>query len=155
EKKIACGAKFIIAQIGYNARKSHEMLCYLRQRGIADVPLVGNVFLLTRAVARFFRKRTIPGVVVSDALFELCDLADHAFFKGMAAKQIAIFRGLGFSGAYLGGVHEIEDVEDILAIESSFSRDDWKHFAREIQFPVQDEFYYYQPDEATGLADPS
>ena len=47
EKKIACGAKFIIAQIGYDARKSHEMLCYLptsragiraahRQRVLAD-----------------------------------------------------------------------------------------------------------------------
>src|SRR4051794_3971042 len=29
EKKIQCGAKFIIAQIGFDARKSHEMLCYM------------------------------------------------------------------------------------------------------------------------------
>src|SRR5262245_22138112 len=73
EKKVACGARFIIAQIGYDARKSHEMLCYMRQRGIGHVPLIGNVFLLSAAVARFFRKRTIPGVVVSDSLFELCE----------------------------------------------------------------------------------
>ena len=31
EKKIECGAKFIIAQIGYDARKSHELQCYLRR----------------------------------------------------------------------------------------------------------------------------
>src|SRR5688500_1104750 len=65
DKKIECGAKFIIAQIGFDARKSHELLCYARGR----VPLIGNVFLLTQSVARFFRKRTIPGVVISDALF--------------------------------------------------------------------------------------
>jgi methylenetetrahydrofolate reductase (NADPH) len=155
EKKVACGAKFVIAQIGYDARKSHEMLCYMRQRGMADAPLIGNVFLLTQAVARFFRKRTIPGVIISDELFERCERADDALFKELAAKQIAIFRGLGFAGAYLGGVHRIEDVEGILAIEASYSRDDWKHFAREIQFPVRDEFYYYERDEATGLADAS
>src|SRR5688500_5612722 len=53
DKKIEVGAKFIIAQIGYDARKSHEMLCYLRRRGMGNVPLIGNVFLLTAPVARF------------------------------------------------------------------------------------------------------
>src|SRR5436190_13257021 len=33
DKKIECGARFIIAQIGFDARKSHEMLCYMRDRG--------------------------------------------------------------------------------------------------------------------------
>jgi methylenetetrahydrofolate reductase (NADPH) len=149
DKKVECGARFIIAQIGYDARKSHEMLCYVNGR----VPLIGNVFLLTRPVARFFRKRTIPGVVISDALFAECERRDERFFKELAAKQIAIFKGLGFAGAYLGGVHRIDDVEDILAIESSFSATDWKSFALEIQYPVEGEFYYYERDDATGLAD--
>ena len=157
DKKIDCGAKFIIAQIGFDARKSHEMLCYINGRS----PLIGNVFLLSAAVVRFFRKRVIPGVVVSDALFEESErrgnTADHGarYFKELAAKQISIFRGLGFAGAYVGGVHKIEDVNSILEIESTFSPDDWKQFARELQYPVQDEFYYYAKDETTGLADPS
>src|SRR5688572_8840438 len=92
DKKIDCGAKFIIAQIGFDARKSHELLCYTAGR----VPLIGNVFLLTPSVIRFFRKRTIPGVVISDALFRACEGRDAAFFKELAAKQIAIFKGLGF-----------------------------------------------------------
>src|SRR2546430_501166 len=120
-KKIECGARFIIAQIGFDARKSHEMLCYMRDRG----PLIGNVFLLSRAVARFFRKRTIPGVVISDALFAECERRDPRWFKELAAKQLAIFKGLGFAGAYLGGVHRIEDVDEILAIETNLARDDW------------------------------
>jgi methylenetetrahydrofolate reductase (NADPH) len=161
EKKIECGARFIIAQIGYDARKSHEMLCYLRRREMGGVPLIGNVFLLTASVARFFRKRTIPGVVISDALFDVCER--HAaspdkgasFFRELAAKQLAIFRGLGFAGGYLGGVHRMEDVDAILDVESTFARDDWKQFARELQYPVQDEFYYFAQDPQTGLADPS
>lgn len=161
EKKIERGARFIIAQIGYDARKSHEMQAYMRQREMAGVPLIGNVFLLTAAVARFFRKRTIPGVVISDALFEQCERhakdADKgaAWFMELAARQLAIFRGLGFAGGYLGGVHKIEDVRAILDIEAAFSPHDWKDFAREIQYPVQDEFYYYAKDEQTGLADPA
>jgi methylenetetrahydrofolate reductase (NADPH) len=170
ETKIECGARFIIAQIGFDARKSHEMLAYMQghrpQAGMPgpptrNVPLIGNVFLLTAAVARFFRKRTIPGVVISDSLFALCQKhangADkgRAFFREFAAKQLAIFRGLGFAGGYLGGVHRIEDVQAVLDVESTFAPDDWKQFAREIQFPVDGEFYYYARDEGTGLADPT
>jgi methylenetetrahydrofolate reductase (NADPH) len=161
EKKVSCGAKFIIAQIGYDARKSHEMLCYLRQCGLGSVPLIGNVFLLTASVARFFRKRLIPGVVISDQLFAECERQSHGpdhgarFFRELAAKQLAIFRGLGFCGGYLGGVHAIEDVQAITEIESTFAADDWKQFAGEIQYPVEQEFYYFARDDSTGLADSS
>jgi methylenetetrahydrofolate reductase (NADPH) len=109
KKKIECGAKFVIAQIGFDARKSHEMLCYLRASGMSGVPLIGNVFLLTATVARFFRKQTIPGVIISDSLFAECERqaasADGgaSWFRELAAKQLAIFRGMGLAGAYLGG----------------------------------------------------
>ncbi|HEY2828266.1 MAG TPA: methylenetetrahydrofolate reductase, partial [Pirellulales bacterium] len=160
EKKIQCGAKFVISQIGFDARKSHELKCYLRRRGLAQMPLIGNVFLLTAAAARFFRKGRIPGVVISDRLFDECERQAKspdrgaAFFKELAAKQLAIFRGLGFAGGYLGGVHTIEDVHEVLHREASFAADDWKLFAREFQFPQQDEFYLFARDEQTGLADP-
>jgi methylenetetrahydrofolate reductase (NADPH) len=161
EKKVECGAKFIIAQIGYDARKSHEMLCYMRRKGIGDTPLIGNVFLLNAAVAKFFRGQTIPGVVISDRLFEECEWRatgpdrGTTFFRELAAKQLAIFRGLGFAGGYLGGVHAIDDVNAILDIESSFAPDDWKQFAREIQYSLPSEFYYFAADNQTGLADAS
>lgn len=161
ERKIQCGAKFIIAQIGFDARKSHEMLCYLQRQGLAHVPLVGNVFLLSKFVARFFRKQSIPGVLIHDELFEECERQakspDHgaSFFKELAAKQLAIFRGLGFGGGYLGGVHNIDDVHLINDLSISFSDDDWKQFAQEIQYPAPDEFYLFAQDSQTGLADPS
>jgi methylenetetrahydrofolate reductase (NADPH) len=128
---------------------------------MAHVPLIGNVFLLTAAVARFFRKRTIPGVVIGDSLFEQCEKyakgvdKGAAWFRELAARQLAIFRGLGFAGGYLGGVHKIDDVRAILDLEATYRSDDWKQFAREIQFPVRDEFYYYARNSQTGLADPA
>lgn len=159
EKKIACGAKFIVAQIGFDARKSHEMLCYLRRRGLGHVPLVGNVFLLTQATAKFFRAGRIPGVSISDALYARCEReaasADRGagFFRELAARQLAVFRGLGFAGGYLGGVHSMRDVEAILEREATFGLDDWREFARELQFPAQDEFYYFAREASSGLAD--
>ncbi len=161
EKKVACGAKFIIAQIGFDARKSNELLCYMRRRDIGHVPLVGNVFVLTASVANFFRRQRIPGVVLSDRLFHECERQSKSpdrgarYFHELAAKQLAIFRGMGFAGGYLGGVRRMDEVESILDLEASFAPDDWRQFAREIQYPLEGEFYYFARDDASGLADPA
>src|SRR6185503_2939053 len=155
-KKIECGAGFIINQIGFDARKSSELRLYLDRHGQNRVPLIGNVYLLSSRVAQMFAGGRIPGIVVTPALLELCrkhgDSSDagKAFFLEFAAKQIAIYRGLGFRGIYLGGVHQLPAIEKILALERSFARDDWKQFAREIRFSQPDEFYFYGENPATG-----
>jgi len=160
EKKVEVGAQFIIAQIGFDARKSHEMLVYLERRGHRKVPLIGNVYLLSLPTARFFRTQKIPGVVISETLLEECEMQARGpdkgrrYFQELAAKQIACFRGMGFRGAYLGGVHSMPEIRDILDIEAAFSPDDWRQFAREIRYPQEGEFYLHTEDEQTGLADP-
>ena len=160
EKKIECGAEFIIAQIGYDSRKCHEQIAYLEKRGHGQVPLIGNVFVLTLPVARFFRTGKIPGVVVSDALIEQCEKygkgedKGRKFFRELAAKQIAIFRGLGYRGAYLGGLHHYKGIQNVLDISETFGDDDWKQFAKEIRFSRPGEFFLYDQDPDTGLANP-
>jgi methylenetetrahydrofolate reductase (NADPH) len=37
-------------------------------------------------------------------------------------------------------------------VADSFGRDDWREFAREIQFSFPDEFHYFERDEETGLS---
>jgi methylenetetrahydrofolate reductase (NADPH) len=124
------------------------------------VPLIGNVFILSAAVARVFHSLRFPGVVVSDALLRLCERHGEssdkgkAFFLEFAAKQLAVYRALGYRGAYLGGIHNSLDLERILEIESAFSADDWKQFAREIRYSRPGEFFLHAEDSATGLADP-
>lgn len=158
--KVAAGARFIITQIGFDARKMSELRSYMDRHEMSGIPLIGNVFLLNPRVARLFHEGRIPGVVVSDELLSLCEKhaaspdKGKAFFEEFAAKQIAIFRGLGFRGGYLGGAYDFATVNRILEIEKGFSPDDWKGFARELQFSRQGEFYFYAGNAATGLCDP-
>lgn len=160
KKKVECGAQFIINQIGFDSRKISELRCYMDAYGMRDTPLIGNVYLLSSRVAQIFCEGRIPGVVVTDALLEVCRQQSRsadggkAFFLEFAAKQIAIYRGLGFRGVYLGGVHSFPSIERILEIERSFAPDDWKQFGREIQFSRPGEFFYYTENPETKLADP-
>ena len=159
--KIRCGARFIINQIGFDARKKSELLAWMRAHGLGATPLIGNVYLLSPRVAQLFHEGRIPGVVLTRELLDLC--AKHTaspdrgavFFLEFAAKQIAIYRGLGFRGAYLGGVHNFPAIERILEIERSFAPGDWKQFANEFQFSRPGEFFYFAQNPATGLADPT
>jgi methylenetetrahydrofolate reductase (NADPH) len=155
QKKVQGGARFIINQIGYDARKARELKRYMDLHGMERVPLIGNVYVLGGRVARMFHQGRIPGVVVTDELFAECERqaasADwgKAYFEQLAARQVAIFRGLGYRGAYLGGVHDLATVENVLAIEKTFAPGDWKDFAREIRYSRPGEFYSYPEEGAT------
>jgi methylenetetrahydrofolate reductase (NADPH) len=158
-KKVEVGAQFIINQIGFDSRKISELRLYMDQHGMKDVPLVGNVYLLGARVAQIFHEGRIPGIVVTKSLVDLClrhaqsPDGGKAFFYEFAAKQMAIYRGLGFRGVYLGGVHNFPAIEKILTIEKTFSSNDWKQFAKEIRFSRPGEFFFFAENPATGLAD--
>ncbi|MES2177815.1 MAG: methylenetetrahydrofolate reductase C-terminal domain-containing protein [Gemmatimonadota bacterium] len=161
EKKVASGARFIINQVGYDSRKAHELRLYMDCHAMERVPLIGNVYVLNARVAKIFSESRVPGIVVSEPLLRLCEERGKGpdkgreFFLELAAKQMAIFRGLGYRGVYLGGIYGFAATERILEIERSFAPDDWRYFAREISFSRSGEFFYYAHDAATGLADPS
>lgn len=156
-KKIECGASFIITQIGYDSRKHDELLKYMALHNLR-VPVLANVFVLSLPVARFFHADKIPGCVVTDELLALIEKQAQSQDKGktflleFAAKQCAVAKGLGFRGVYLGGHWDHEDFTKLLEMIKSFGENDWKEFAREIQFHQPDEFYYFEPDPDTGLS---
>ena len=158
QKKVECGAHYIINQVGFDSRKIHELKLYMENHGMQNTPLIGNVYLLNPRVARIFHSGKIPGVVVSPALLELCEEQEKSedkgkeFFHEFAAKQIAVYKGLGYRGAYLGGISNISVIKKIIEIEKTFSSDDWKQFAKEIRFFREGEFFYYDEDPDTGLA---
>lgn len=159
KKKIECGAQFIINQVGFDARKMHELRLYMNDHGMSQTPLIGNVFVLNPRAALVFHEQKVPGIVVTPALMELCQKRGESpdrgkeFFLEFAAKLVAVYRGLGYRGAYLGGIHSADAVERIMEIETKFSKDDWKEFAKEIRFSRSGEFFFYEEERATGLAD--
>jgi methylenetetrahydrofolate reductase (NADPH) len=159
QKKVECGAQFIINQIGFDSRKISELRLYMDNYAMKQVPLIGNVYLLGARVAQLFSEGRIPGIVLTKPLLDLCQKhgqdtdGGKAFFYEFAAKQMAIYRGLGFRGVYLGGVHNFPAIQKILEIERTFKPDDWKQFACEINYSRPDEYFFYGRNPATGLAD--
>ncbi len=153
EKKIRAGAEFFILQVGYDARKWSELLMYARLSSIST-PFMANIYLLTGGVAKIFSEGKIAGCVVSPELLTLAKKQaaspdkGKAFFIEFAARQMAIAQGLGFRGAYLGGVHNLKDAVAIREKAKSYSPDDWKSFFADMSFPQSDEFYLYDHDEA-------
>ena len=156
-RKVDAGAGFIITQVGYDSRKFDELLKFMALQQL-NVPVMANVGILTATTARYYHRGAVPGVVVTDALLELAqkqaaspDKGKH-FFREFAAKQIAIARGLGYRGAYLGGHVKPAEFEAIFDLANSFGAGDWQTFAREIQFGQPGEFYLFEQDLSTQLS---
>ncbi len=55
-RKIRAGAEWVLPQLGYDMRKFHEVKLFLEARGV-QAPVVGNVYRLTKGVARLFHER--------------------------------------------------------------------------------------------------
>ncbi len=156
-KKAEAGAGFVINQIGWNARKDDELLRWIRREQL-PVSVLANVYLLSRSAARAFNQGKIPGVVVTDDLLALAERHGgspdngRAFFVELAAKHVAVSRGLGFDGVYLGGHMPAATFGEILERADSFAADDWRGFAREINYAFADEFYFFELDPETQLS---
>jgi methylenetetrahydrofolate reductase (NADPH) len=157
-RKLHCGAQWIITQLGYDMRKFYEVKLFLDWAQV-KAPIVGNAYVLNRVVARMFNQNKIPGCVVSDELMAQIDKyaagpdKGRKFFYELAAKQLAVFKGFGFAAGYLGGMHKADGFAEVIELAESFGDDDWKTFAKEIQFPKPNEFYLFEADPATSLGD--
>jgi methylenetetrahydrofolate reductase (NADPH) len=156
-KKAATGARFVINQIGYNARKDDELLRFLARHHL-NLRTLANVFLLSRPAARAFHAGRIPGVIVTDELLALAERhgaspdQGRAFFLDLAAKQLTVARGLGFNGAYLGGHATAETFFEILDRAEAYAPEDWRELSLELRFDRAGEFYLFEPDPDTGLS---
>jgi methylenetetrahydrofolate reductase (NADPH) len=159
-RKIAAGARWVIPQLGYDMRKFHEVKLMLASRGI-NVPVIGNVYLLTKGVAKVFNSGKLAGCVVSDDLVAAIEKYSAGPDKGrkfcqeLAAKQLAVFKGLGFAAGYLGGISKPETFAQIIDMAESYATDDWRDFIREIRYAQKDEFFLFEHDPQTGMSDPT
>ncbi|MBL7067854.1 MAG: methylenetetrahydrofolate reductase C-terminal domain-containing protein [Candidatus Marinimicrobia bacterium] len=156
--KLKTGADFIIPQMGYDIRKSHELLCFLKEHKF-NVPLIANVYLLSPGVARTFNNGMIAGCVVSDPLLERVNKAKQSadkgkkFFIEFAAKQLVAYKDMGYNGVHIGGFDNYKDFAAILEQAKEYESAPWCDFVKELTNPRANEFYLYVKDESTGLAD--
>jgi methylenetetrahydrofolate reductase (NADPH) len=68
----------------------------------------------------------------------------RAFFAELASKHLAVVRGLGYDGVYLGGHMPADTFGEIIDRADAFGADDWRAFAHEIQFPRPGEFNFFE-----------
>jgi methylenetetrahydrofolate reductase (NADPH) len=151
ERKILAGAKYIIAQLGYDSRKLQEFKFYLEERGY-DIPLVANVFLLSPIAARQMYKGAVAGCYVPERLLTLLEEEAKADDKGLAAKieraakMVAIAKGLGFNGICFGGFGVTVEIINKVLDRAAELADDWRALAAEISYGDPSGFYLYQPE---------
>jgi methylenetetrahydrofolate reductase (NADPH) len=155
-KKIQSGAGFLITQIGYDARKLHELLQWLKVNGYS-IPVLFNVYVLPYGAAKTMNANGVAGCVVTDKLLAEIEREKESADKGKsarllrAAKQYAIAKGMGCAGAHVGGHGVTYDmVESIIDQGEELSRD-WEKLLPEFDYPQKGGFYFFQKEESTGL----
>lgn len=156
-KKLESGARFVISQLGFDARKFHELLLVVRELGFGHVPVLGNIYVLSYGAAKTMHRGALPGCVVTDQL--LARLAEEAKEKDKgraarltrAAKLYAVLKGMGCAGTHIGG-HGVSH-DDVVRIidEGEALVPEWPSLVREFDLPQAGGWYAFERDAATGL----
>ena len=156
KKKIDAGAQFIVTQLGYDARKFHEVFLFMKQNGF-NLPLMGNIYILPYGAARMMNRNELPGSVVTDKLLAEIDRERNDPDKGdgarilRAARMYAILKGMGYNGVHIGG-HNVryEQVEEIIRQGEELTPQ-WAGLIKYFDHPIANGFYYFKIDPDTGL----
>ena len=156
-RKVAAGAQFIITQLGYDARKFHELIGIQRHMSL-QVPTLGSVYVLTPNAARIMNRGRVPGAVVSDPLLGAVqrEWQDRRQGKKAAIERAArlgvVMQGLGYRGIHLGGIHHDFSAVGMILDRMEQIREHWQAFLPQFNFPHPGGFYAFRekpPQAAT------
>jgi 5,10-methylenetetrahydrofolate reductase len=144
EKKIACGARFLITQVGWDWKKSSELMQYLEENAI-DIPVLGNVYLLstTTPAPRLMHDGKLPGCFVSDEFLAKLQKEQLEQHIERAAQQVAMYRGLGAAGVDVGGLPDYATFIKILNLANQIGSD-WEKYKDNLCWPGGEKFYLYE-----------
>ena len=92
-----------------------------------------------------------PGCWASDELVAVLRKESEAPDGGLqarlerAAKSVAILKGIGYAGAYIGGTHDAKHITQIIRRAEELAPR-WEELFEELQFGKKDGFYLYKRD---------
>lgn len=130
-KKIHAGADYLITNCGWDMDKLQELIWYRNARGF-ETPIVANLLVPALGWSRSIHARRLPGVYMSDDLFELIE-KEHQESKENSknirayrlALQIVGVKLMGYAGVHLSGVEKTNDLLEVIsqadALESKYS----------------------------------
>ena len=156
KKKIEAGAKFIVTQVGYDARKLQELIFWAKLNNY-PIPFIANVYILPYSAGKTMNANRIPGCIVTDKLLSKLAEERTAPDKGKAArldraaKMYAMAKGLGFKGVHIGGQSTTYETVEYIMDKGEELASGWREFTGEFNFPQKDGFYLFEKDEKTGL----
>ncbi|MCB2182505.1 MAG: methylenetetrahydrofolate reductase C-terminal domain-containing protein [Desulfobulbaceae bacterium] len=158
-RKIEAGADYVITQLGFDARKYHEVLLYMKQNKL-QVPILGSVFIPTLPLVEIMHQGKVPGCIIPDALYrkmkEEVSPSDNGKQDRLrrAAKLLAVLKGMGYNGAHIGGPGlSMADFDFMLRAAGRYESR-WPELVAQLNFWPKKGFYLYRKDRQTGLNRP-
>lgn len=151
EMKVAAGANFIVTQLGYDMKKYQELLLFCKEKEIS-LPVLANVFIPNKTVARIMYEQKVPGIIFPESLLNTMsqdsvnpgDKEEARLFR--AANMISCLKSMGYDGIHLGGNGlDFDQVSFVLDQAKRFD-DNWPDIREEISYPVPDTWYMYKED---------
>lgn len=160
ERKIEAGSSFAITQLGYDIDKYQELLLYNQENNIS-IPTLASLYVLNKGAARAMHGGRVPGVHVSDKLFNKVLQEWEVPGEGMThaiertARLGVVLKGIGYKGIHLGGIHNsFDDVAKILDRMDEIEHN-WQDYLAEFQEETGDRFYLYKKTDAVTASIPS
>ena len=156
-RKLRAGARFVITQVGFSARKFQELKFFLEEEGFGEVPVLGSILVMDVRLARVISRGAIPGITVTEGLLKILEAEARGPDRGReaalirAAKLMAVLKGLGFKGAHICGA-PLDPVaaRELLAMAQEFYPS-WREFLPEFSESPTSAFFLYDRDPETGL----
>ncbi|RJX26770.1 MAG: methylenetetrahydrofolate reductase [Desulfurivibrio sp.] len=155
-RKVAAGADYVITQLGFDARKFHEVLLYMRQQELR-VPVLGSVFIPSMPLADIMYRGGVPGCVIPEKLYKQMQQEAKAPDRGKAArltraaKLLAVLKDMGFDGAHIGGpCLTMADFDFMLSAMEKY-QSQARELIAELSFWPEEGFFLYRKDRKTGL----
>ena len=144
EKKIISGAKFLITQVGWDWKKSLELMQYLKENSI-EIPVLGNVYLLSTITPapRLMHDGKLPGCFVSDEFLAKLQSEQIDQHIERAAQQAAMYKAIGASGVDIGGLPDFDTFTKILNLADQIGSD-WEKYKDNLCWPGGENFYLYE-----------
>ena len=148
-KKIGAGARFVITQVGYDARKFRELLQIQEVFGLS-VPMLGSVYVLRPPAAKVMNRGSIPGAVVTQKLLDAVQREWRNREQGEAAaiersaRLAVVLKGLGYRGIHVGGVHKSFATLAAILDRMEQIENRWREFLPDFDYPQKDGFYVFQ-----------
>lgn len=147
QRKVEAGASFAITQLGYDIDKYEELILYNREHDI-EIPMIASLYLLGKGPAKPMNAGRVPGVHVSDALFqkvmkeyETGEGKKHAMER--LARLGVVLKGVGYKGIHIGGIHDSFDTVAAIMDRMDEIEHNWQEYKEEFQENLPNSYYMY------------